>query len=155
MAKNNFAAVSGQEFLSGKDIKRVGATVSMRQSLEEERIFHSQNKWEALHVQSRWKTAGANARVGQPSRKLRKMSSRNILLTMFDNLLFLPFYLFEQACHQPKRAAASLALLLLIVVCGSSVADQLDGKSKYRTQLKNSVLQSVRYLQHKYLPHCC
>jgi len=66
-----------------------------------------------------------STRVGRPSIKLRKMHSRNIIFTAFDNLMFMPIYLFEQSRNQPKRAATTVLVLLVLAIVGSS-AEKLD-----------------------------
>jgi hypothetical protein len=156
MLSNKFTSASSHA--SSKDVEHSGifnntASNSMMQTLEEEQIFRAPNKWETLHVQSHWKAGRGSTRVGRPSIKLRKMHSRNIIFTAFDNLMFMPIYLFEQSRNQPKRAATTVLVLLVLAIVGSS-AEKLDTHSKYSSQLKKSVLQSFRKLQH-YLPHCC
>jgi hypothetical protein len=126
------------------------ASNNMMQTLQEEKIFQPPNKWENIHVQSH----GKKFRVGAPSRKLRKMHSRNIVFTVFDNLLFLPMYLLEQLRNQPKRLLVLSLIFVSFAVLGSS-AEHLDAQTRYSTQLKNNVLQSFRYLKQHYLPHCC
>jgi len=150
---------SSQKSSAYKDVERSSifnktASNSMMQTLEEERIFRAPNKWEVMHVHDRWKSGLGSIRVGPPSRKLRRMHTRNILFAFFDNLLFLPIHLFEQSRHEPKRAATIAALVVLFLVVAGSSAQQFDSHSKYSSQLKRSVLQSVNYLKH-YFPHCC